>query len=154
MQRPIRGHEGDDLPDIAALAAPQAGDQAGAHHRRLAAAGCTDDGHQRLAGERRCERIGERGAAEEERLVLLAEGAQAAVGANLGAEGFDPLQDERPRRLPTNGCAQCLQRSIVRDPRRQIDPGVELEEAQGGIGAGEQHRDHREARLPPLPIEC
>ena len=105
-QRPIGGDEGDDVPDEAALAAAQAGDQAGAHHRRLAAAGRADDGDERLAGERRRQRLGERVAAEEERLVLLAERAQAAVGADLGADGCDLLQGERPRRLPRMAAAR------------------------------------------------
>ena len=80
-------------------------------------------------------------------------GPQAAVGADLGADGFDLLQRERPRRLPANGGGQDLERRFVRGARRQIDPGVELEEAQRRIGAGEQHRDDRKARLPPLPVE-
>ena len=49
-QRPVGRDEGDDVPDEPALAAAQAGDQAGAHHRRLAAAGRADDGDEAAGG--------------------------------------------------------------------------------------------------------
>jgi hypothetical protein len=55
--------------------------------------------------------------------------------------------------LPADGRHQEFERALIGGARRQIDPGVELEETQGGIGAGEQHRDHRKAGLASLTVE-
>jgi hypothetical protein len=82
-------------------------------------------------------------AAEEERLVLLAERPQAAVRADGGADCLDLLPGERPGRLPTDGPRQDLERRFVRGTRRQIHPGIEFEETQRRICVGEQHRNYR-----------
>ena len=49
--------------------------------------------------------------------------------------------------------ARIAERLGVRHIRRKIDPGVELEEAQRRIGAGEKNGNDREAGLAPLPVE-
>jgi hypothetical protein len=153
VERPVGGDEGERVPDEAALGAAKAGDKAGADHRRFAAAGGADDGDERLPGEGVGQRPGEGVAAEEERLVLLAEGAQSAVGADRGAQRGGVLHRPRPRRLAPNGGGQNFQRFAVAGAIGEIHPGVKLEKAEAGIAPGQQHRDDRKARLARLPVQ-
>ena len=63
---------------------PQRGEQAGEHDRGLAAAGAAEDGHDvggRALADLGDQLVDEALAAEEQAGVLLAEGEQAAIGA-------------------------------------------------------------------------
>jgi hypothetical protein len=128
VQRAIGRDQGRDLPDPACLCLAQAREQTGVHHRRLANAGSAHGGNQGGAFDRLDQLLGECLSAAEEGGVLLPERAQAAVGADLRSDSGKLLPTGRPRRLPTNGGKKDVQGRLIRHIRRQIDPGVELQE--------------------------
>ena len=87
VQRLGAGAQTDHGPAAAVGTAAQGRDQAGIDDRRLAAAGAADQGQERLVADLGDQLVDLVLAAEEQAGILLAEGEQAAIGADRLAEG-------------------------------------------------------------------
>jgi hypothetical protein len=126
----------------------------GPDDRRFARARGADHDDQVLRGNPLEQRGGERFAAAEERGVLLAEGLQAAVRADLRAR-IAPLLG-RAGGFAADGLGQQLKAMV--EIRAEVDPGIEAEKTQGWVldareDDREDDRDDAEGRLLRLAVE-
>ncbi len=105
------------FPPVAACLAAQVRDQAGANEGGLAAPRGADDGDQGVAVDGLCQVFEVRLPAEVKAGILLAEDAQAPVGADAGARVGVCRVVEFGRRLAADRAGDQIRRSRVPSPR-------------------------------------
>jgi hypothetical protein len=152
VEGPVLREHGDDVPHELVVSAAQRGHQPRAHDRGLAAARRADHGDEVALRDRLDELLREALAAAEERLVFLTERTQAPVWTDRRQRVGDALLQIISRGLAASGSHQHLDH-VGRRALPQIDPGIEAEEAERRIGAGQQDGNDGEAAILRLAVE-